>query len=126
MKKRRKKKGKRIKKNNRATRERGRPTKVYERKEESVRMCVRRCVRNFEKEEEEEDNAYVHSRRTVICLFYTQHTLIRKSYIHTYTHTHTLVQKEREKNVRALLRRVCTLSALLLYYYRVTPYVCLY
>lgn len=102
------KKGKRILKNNRTTKEKEikeGPTRVCEREEESVRMCVRRCVRNFE--EDKEDNAY--SRRTVICLFYTQHTLIRNTYIHTHN---TVVQKEKEgKNVRALLRREYTLSA---------------
>lgn len=101
---------------------------MYEREEESVRMCVRRCVRNFERREE--NNAY--SRRTVICLFYTQHTLIRNNtyihiYIHAYTHTHTLVQKEKKREKMCV--RYCgeyARSPLLLYYYRVTPYVCLY
>jgi len=102
----------------RRERKREGPTRVYEREEESVSMCVRRCVRNFE-EEEEKITCKTLSKNRHLPILHTAHAY--KEYIHThihphvyiYTYTPTLVRKEkkREKNVRALLRRECMLSA---------------
>lgn len=96
----------------RRERKREGPTRVYEREEESVSMCVRRCVRNFE--EEEKRTCKTRSKNRHLPILHTAHAY--KEYIHThiYTHTptrihlhtHTCTEGKKEgKNVRALLRR---------------------
>lgn len=113
-------------------RERGRQECTSERKRVWACVYVGVCVTSKKKRRERVKLA----RRTVICLFYTQHTLIRNTYIHTHTHppTHTYTptyphlyrRKKRGKKCACVIAERDARSPLLLYYYRVTPYVCLY
>lgn len=118
----------------RRERKREGPTRVYKREEESVSMCVRRCVRNFE--EEEKITCKTLSKNRHLPILHTAHAY--KEYIHTYTythpririhlHTHTCTEgkKKEGKKCACAIAEKDARSLLLLYYYRVTPYVCLY